>query len=95
MNQLQCCPAGEPEWNAGQRTPHSAEVQADFEESELPLALGWETINIGYLQEMAVQRFRLDQRAEGRLTFTQVRRAAAGKLIRAISWSSIRTAWLC
>ena len=59
MNQRQCSPANEPERNAAQRTPRPAEGQADFEEAGLPLALGWDTINIRHLQEMVVQRFHL------------------------------------
>ena len=70
-----------------------SEGQADFEESGLPLALGSDTTNIRYLQELAVQHFRLDQRDERKLTFTQIRRAVAGDLIRAMSWSSTLSTW--
>ena len=51
--------ADEPERDAGQRTSRSAEGQADLEEAGLPLALGWDPINIRHLQEIVAQPFHL------------------------------------
>ena len=89
MNQLQCSTADEPDRDTEQRAVFPAEGQADFRSPSFRRPWGSATLNIQRLEEMATQRFHLDRRAERRPAFPQVRRAAAGELISAMSWSSI------
>ena len=89
MNQRQCCPADEPERDAGQRAVFLEEGQADFRRPSFRRPWGSATLNIQRLEEMAAQRS----------TWTGARRQAdvspnpAGcgrRVISAMNWSSIR-----
>ena len=74
LNELRYRPAGEPQRDAGQRTPHTAEGRAAVEVLELPLPVSSAAFNIRRLEKLVVQRFHLDRDSDGRTVFPKVQR---------------------